>query len=278
MLSVVVVSYNTRRFLHACLSALDEHAPPFASEVIVVDNASTDGSAAMVRKHFPDVRLSVSTHNRWFTGGNNLGIAQARGQWVLLLNPDTVVQADALARLVGFMQAHPSYLGATARLVHADGRIQQTCARVSSLAYLLAEHSLLGWMLPGWRRRLHAAHWYEREGWQRDHDHDVEVVPGSCTLMRRKHIWLNPTLRLYFNEDDLSRRTLPLTARPYRFVADAIIEHHEKSATTHWGATALYFRDMGRYVQQRDGWLAFIVLWLLTRPVLWGMWARRMTR
>lgn len=265
-LSVVIVNYNTRDLLRACLASLQKST--LSPEIIVVDNASSDGSAAMVRAEFPDVRLLGQAKNTWFCGGNNLGIQAAQHELILLLNPDTVVAPDALQKMTSFLAAHPDYAGVTARMVYPDGTVQKTCSRIPTFAYLLLNHTILGMIFSGWKRRLNAHQWYA--DWQRDSDFDVAVIPGSCTLMRRSEIGLNDALWLYFPEDDLARRV----RRPFRFLADAHIEHYEKAATRNWRATQIYFRDMFLYTRQHHGILAMLVLWLLSRPVYWGMWVK----
>lgn len=263
-LSVVIVNYNAREFLRACLQSL-EKSEEAAIEVIVVDNASHDGSAEMIREAFPAVRLLAQAQNTWFCGGNNIGIAAAQGDFVLLLNPDTVLAPDALAQMLTFLKNHPDYAGVTAQLYYPGGEIQRTCARVPSYAYLLLNHSPLGWLLPGWKKRLNTDHLYG--GWNRDSDRDVAAIPGSCTMMRRGEIWLEDRLLLYFPEEDLARRH----SGKCRFIASAKIEHYEKSVTRNWSATRIYFRDLLVYTRIHHGIGAALLLRLLSRPIYWGM-------
>lgn len=267
-LSVVIVNYNARDLLRACLHSL-QASEDVALEIIVVDNASQDGSAQMVRAEFPTVRLLAQTTNTWFCGGNNIGSAAATSDYVLLLNPDTVVAPDALHQMVAFLSSHNDYIGVTAQLIYPNGGIQRTCSRVPTYAYLLANHTPLGALFPRWRAHLNAHHWYE--GWARDVDFDVAAIPGSCTLMRKKDVWLDDDLLLYFPEDDLAARH----QGKCRFLASAKIEHHEKSVTKTWLATTIYFRDLLVYTRKHHGLLATALLWVLSRPLLWGIWLRR---
>ncbi len=262
-LSIVIVSYNTRDDLRGCLESLQAVQP--APEIIVVDNASSDGSADMVRADFPHVRLLAQTRNTWFCGGNNIGIQAASGDYILLLNPDTVVQPGALEHLTAFLDTHPDYTGATAQLRYPDGSRQRTCSRIPTYAYLLLEHTPLGWLFPGGRRKTAARHWYAE--WERDTDQDVEVLPGSCLLLRRG-LQLDSDLLLYFPEDDLARRT---PGAKWRFLADAVIIHKEKSVTRTWRATEIYFRDLLVYTRRHHGAARAALLWLLSHPLLWGM-------
>lgn len=268
-LSVVIVNYNTRELLRACLHALQAQTIASELEIIVVDNASSDGSAAMVASDFPGVRLLAQARNTWFCGGNNLGSAAAQCDWVLLLNPDTEAAPDALEHLLRFAEAHPEYAGVTGRLIYPDGITQQIGSQRPTLADLFLEHTPLGWILPGWRRRRRSTRWYA--DWARDRDHDVEVAPGSCLLLRRSAARLDDALYLYFPEDDLAQRL----KRPFRFVAAARITHHEKAATRSWLATQIYFRDLIVYARRHHGAAWAALLWLATRPLYLAMRLRR---
>jgi GT2 family glycosyltransferase len=263
-LSVVIVNYNTREDLRACLESLRSCRP--MPEVIVVDNDSRDGSADMVRDAFPEVVLLAPGRNTWFCGGNNLGLAAAHGEYALLLNPDTIVPTGVLARMVAFMDTNSDYAGITVQLRYPDGSIQRTCSRVPTYAYLMLNHTLLGWLLRRWRARENARHWYA--DWGRDERRDVEVLPGSCLMMRRETLWLDDTLLLYFPEDDLARR---YAGAKFCYLADAHIIHREKAATRTWTATRVYFRDLMLYTRKHHGTAQAALLWLGSRPLVWGM-------
>jgi GT2 family glycosyltransferase len=264
-LSVVIVNYNTWADLRACLAALEKCAP--RPQVIVVDN---DGSASAIPRVYPWAEYLPQPENRWFCGGNNVGIAAARGEYVLLLNPDTIPQAGALDALVAFMDAHPEYTGATIQLRYPDGAIQRTCSQIPTYSYLLLNHTPLGWLLRSARMRANMRQWYH--GWDRASDRDVAVLPGSCLLMRRAGLCLDDALLLYFPEDDLARR---FAGSKFRFLAGPHIIHREKAATRSWLATQVYFRDLIVYTRKHHGAAQAALLWALSRPLLWGMALRR---
>lgn len=123
-LSIVIVSYNARAHLENCLASLATAPPRTPHEILVVDNASTDGSAAAVRDGWPGVRLIALEQNRGFAAGNNVGIRAAAGTLVLLLNSDTVVPPGAIDALIARLQAHPLAAAAGPRLVDAAGRAE----------------------------------------------------------------------------------------------------------------------------------------------------------
>ena len=121
-LSIVIVNYNTRQLLDDCLaSLLAAEQPAGDMEIIVVDNASSDGSRAMVRDRYPSVRLVVSEVNRGFSAANNLGVAVANGRHILFLNSDTRVAPDALVAPLEYLEQHPDVGALTVRLIYPNG-------------------------------------------------------------------------------------------------------------------------------------------------------------
>lgn len=136
-LSIIIVSFNTRDLLQRCLASVletwdQEHAPG-GMEITVVDNASQDGSADMVRRFFPQVRLIASQENLGFVRANNLALRQARGRYLLLLNPDTQVVGNALTTMIRFLDGHPRAGAVGPRLLYPDGRLQHSAFRFPTL-------------------------------------------------------------------------------------------------------------------------------------------------
>ena len=128
-LSVVIVNYNVVGLLRDCLESLRPDLERLAAEVYVVDNASTDGSADMVASEYPWVRLIRSQHNRGYAAANNLALREARGRYLLLLNPDTKLTSGALVQTVGYMDEHPDIAALGPKLVRADGSLDLACRR-----------------------------------------------------------------------------------------------------------------------------------------------------
>ncbi|MBX7213005.1 MAG: glycosyltransferase family 2 protein [Thermoflexales bacterium] len=188
MLTVHIVNFNTREDLRACLASLHAYAPTReAMRIVVVDNASGDGSADMVASDFPDVTLVRNTTNRGFTGGNNDAIAAARGtlstthagDTALLLNPDTVVPAGALDALLAFLRERPRAGVVGPRLVYGDGTPQSSRRRFPTLATGLFESTWLRGIAP---RRVLAR--YRAEDLPDDAPAEVDWVVGAAMLTR----------------------------------------------------------------------------------------------
>ncbi|HNS20231.1 MAG TPA: glycosyltransferase family 2 protein [Sedimentisphaerales bacterium] len=182
--TVVVVSWNTREILRDCLRSVYENGGAVRCQVIVVDNASADGSAEMVRSEFPEVQLIANADNLGFAAANNQGMAMAGGRYVLLLNSDTVVLDGAIAKTVAFADAHPDVAVVGCRVMNPDRTLQPTCFMYPSLLNMVLSATYLYKLFP--RSRL-----FGRERmtwWQRDDERDVDVVTGCFMLVRREAI------------------------------------------------------------------------------------------
>lgn len=272
-LSIVIVNYDTREDVLACLRALS--CSPEDLQIIVVDNASHDGSAEAVRSEFPQVELLAMTENRWYCGGNNLGLARANGKYVMLLNPDTEVEADSLTHMVDFMEQNPEYDGCTGQMHYPDGVIQQTGSLIPTYPYLLLQHSVLRTLLPSLQKKLWQEHSYEE--WKRETDRDIAVMPGSCYLMRRGTLRLEERFLLYFWEDSFSaRREKAGRGLHFRYLSKTRILHHESSSTRNRFAQRIFFRDLAVYLRLHFGVPAWVLWWLCALPLrLWLEWRPR---
>ncbi|MGB6049148.1 MAG: glycosyltransferase family 2 protein, partial [Flavobacteriales bacterium] len=122
-LSIIVVNYNVKAFLEQCLRTVFEALEGMDGEVFVVDNQSTDGSTGMVRMKFPQVKLIANTENVGFSRANNQAIRESSGEYVLLLNPDTVVGEDVFRKVVDFLDAHPKAGGLGVKMIDGTGRL-----------------------------------------------------------------------------------------------------------------------------------------------------------
>ncbi|HEX3128319.1 MAG TPA: glycosyltransferase family 2 protein, partial [Thermoanaerobaculia bacterium] len=126
-LAVVVVNHNTRDLLRSCLETVRAEAAEDIAEVVVVDNASTDGSPEMVRTGFPEVRVLANRHNPGYGAGANQGIAACRAPYILLLNSDTRLGGGSVAALTDWLDRHPRAAVVGPRLVNPDGTLQSSC-------------------------------------------------------------------------------------------------------------------------------------------------------
>lgn len=204
--SVIIVSYNTRDILRACLESLYTAIGRRAIEVIVVDNASHDASADMVEREFPQALLLRSPTNLGFAAANNLGFKSAQGRYVILLNPDAQVEADAFANAIERMDASPEVGMAGGRLVDGNGRDQPSARRFPSLLNEVLVISGLAARFP--RSRLFGR--FDRTWADPAQPADVDWVPGAFAIMRHDTLRaigpFDERFFLYYEEVDLCRR------------------------------------------------------------------------
>jgi O-antigen biosynthesis protein len=128
-LTVIIVSYNVSSFLDQTLMTVEESAQGIEHEVFVVDNASADDSADMVRRKYPQVKLIENKDNLGFAKANNQALKLAKGRYILLLNPDTVLRADTIPAMIGFLDSHPEAGAAGCKVINPDGSLQLACRR-----------------------------------------------------------------------------------------------------------------------------------------------------
>lgn len=181
-LSIIIVNWNTREITRNCLASLREKIAGVDYEVIVVDNASSDESAAMIRAEFPDVQLIVNAENLGFGRANNQGMRAARGRYFLLLNSDTVVIDDSIQRLASFMESEPRIGVAGCKLLFEDLSLQGSCARFPSIKLALLEDLMLYKFMSRRRQGEVLLNGY----WPHDRTRDVDAVWGAAMLVRRE--------------------------------------------------------------------------------------------
>lgn len=223
--SVIIVNWNVRELLYACVTSL-RRQQGVAFEIFVVDNASSDGSAEMVAKAFPEVTLIANKQNLGFARANNQAIQRARGRVLLLLNPDTVVHEGALAGVVQYLDAHREVGILGGKIVGRDGRVQRSVRRdpdpVSQLLILLKLHAFF----PSWRpfRRYFAA------DIDPDREADIEQIMGAFFAIRGSLVssigLLDEGFFLWFEEVDYCKRARDAGWK-IRYVPSLTI--------THWG-------------------------------------------
>ena len=229
-ISIVIVSRNTRELLRACLRSIGEHGDGYTVETIVVESNSHDGTVAMVRASFPAVILLEPGENTGFARGNNLGITRARGDAVLLLNPDTELTAGALAALHRALFADPAVGVVGPLLRYPDGTIQSSRRRFPTLATALVESTVV----QEWWPDHPALARYYRADMPDDLPQDVDWLVGACLLVRREVFTavglLDERLFLYAEEPEWCWRVRRAGWRVH-FVPEAEVRHHEGTST-----------------------------------------------
>jgi len=276
-LSVVIVNWNTCSYLRQCLESLSEERHGGTQiEVIVVDNASTDGSAQMVRQEFPWVRLVANSGNAGYAKGNNQGISLAEGRYVLLLNPDTVVPKGALGKLTAWMDSHPDVGAVGVRLLNPDGSVQPSCRSFPEPAYLLYESLGLTLLFPH-SRRFGA---YRMTWFGHDREMDVDQPMGSALAIRREAVedvgLLDEQFPIFFNEVDWCYRARQKGWRIV-FTPDVEIVHYGGRSTSQVRLSAIMesHRSLVRFYQKHYRSRMFWTIYVL---VIFSIYAGALAR
>lgn len=243
MLSVLIVNWNTREYLRACLSSLEIACAGLECEIIVVDNASHDGSAEMVSALFPNVQLVASEKNLGFASGNNLAYEKSRGQWIWLLNPDTEVLGDAAQTMIAFLERsaqQPDIRRGAVASALIDARTkkpQKSCRTFPTPSALWAEASLLARKFP----RSRGFGFYKMGWWNYRDERRVEQPMASSFMMRREAIdsiydakvggLFDENFPIFFNDVDLCWR-LNQGGWEIWYVPQAEVLHHGGASTS----------------------------------------------
>ncbi len=264
-LSIVIVSWNVRALLRRCLQSVLAEAKPgpgdgvfqlgdWKVEILVVDNASADGSIEMVRSQFPHVHLIANGENRGFTAANNQGLSRARGRYLLLLNPDTEVVGDALATMIRYVEANAEIGALGAKLLYPDGSIQSSRRRFPTLSTALVESTVV----QEWWKDNRILHRYYMTDTGDDEIQRVDWVVGACLLVRRQAYeqvgGLDEGFFMYSEELDWCRR-IKAAGWEVVYLPTATVMHHEgKSSEQVVPARHIYFQSSKvRYFRKHHG-------------------------
>jgi GT2 family glycosyltransferase len=234
-LSVIIVSYNVKYFVEQCLHAVVKSSAGISCEIFVVDNNSADGSSQMIRERFPMVRLISNSANAGFARANNQAIKIAKGRYVLLLNPDTVVQEDTFEKCLAFMNEHPDVGCLGVKMIDGKGHFLPESKRALPTP-AVAFYKIFGLsaLFPRSRRfgRYHLGYL------DRDSIHDVDVISGAFMLLRNSALkrtgFLDEDFFMYGEDIDLSYRMKLAGFRNVYFPGTTII--HYKGESTRKGS------------------------------------------
>lgn len=223
-LSIIIVAWNIREELVNCLRSIESNRPREDFELIVVDNASSDGTIEAVKNDWPQVITIANSENRGFAAANNQGIKRSKGRYVFFLNPDTLVHPHALDILTDFMDKNPDVGACGPRLLNADGTIQRSVRRFPTFRSALYQYTIfrqIGVFLGQYNRWLMKDFTYDSQA-------EVDQLMGAALLVRRSVIdrigVMDEGFFMYYEEVDLCLRIKKAGWRIV-FTPDAVINH-----------------------------------------------------
>ena len=255
MLSVIIVNYNVKYFLEQCLFSVRKAAEKVTTEVIVVDNDSTDESLAYLRPKFPEVRFIENGANNGFGKACNRGLEEATGEYILFLNPDTIIAEDSFTKCIAFFQSHSQCGAMGVKMIDGGGSFLKESKRAfpSPLTSLFKLAGLAG-LFPKSKlfSRYHLGHL------SRDENHEVDVLAGAFLLTKKEVLQkvgsFDDAFFMYGEDVDLSYRIQKAGYKNYYFSGTTII--HFKGESTKRGSlnyVKMFYQAMITFVQKHYG-------------------------
>ena len=243
-LSIIIINYNTFQLTSNCIQSIQEKLQGLSYEIILVDNASKECDPRLFLEKFPHINLIASKENTGFTGGNNLGLQQAKGEYVLLLNSDTELINNAPKICYDYMQQHPEVGMTTAQLAYPNGRIQHNCRRFRTISWEVMEVVPVYKLLPKGKQEDVMLHHYF------DHQHFAKCdwVWGTYMMFPKKILQQLPGEKLaddffMYCEDVLWCWDLKRLGYEIHFLPEAKVMHVHKGSSSKDKLTGI--RKMG---------------------------------
>jgi GT2 family glycosyltransferase len=245
-LSIVILNYKTRGLLKQCLRGFALLTFPFPIEILVVDNHSGDGSVEMVREQFPRIHLIASDRNGGFSYGMNLGIREAKGTYILLLNTDIILLDEAIVRVVTYMETRSDVGLAAPRLINPDGSVQYSCMEFPAWYIPLLRRTFLG-KLPFAKRALQR---YLMMRMDHGKNQEVDWVLGAAMLISRSVFdtvgLLDERFFLYFEDTDFCWRIWKAGKKVIYFAEAEMVHYHKRESATSPGLRGAFFNYITR--------------------------------
>lgn len=223
-LSIIIVSWNVREGLLRCIRSIEENKPSCTFEVIIVDNASTDGTVDIIQKHFSEISLIINNDNRGFAAANNQALKKSQSKYILFLGPDTIIHPKSLDILVEFMDSNEDAGACGPKLLNGEGTIQRSVRRFPSFRGVLYRHTafrFLGIFKDEYKK------WVMKD-FKHNRQMDVDQVMGSALMMRMSVIEqvgrMDESFFMYYEEVDLCYRIKQAGWRVV-FMPEAVITH-----------------------------------------------------
>ncbi len=275
-LSIVIVTWNSQEFIRNCLDSIFLSQVNFSSEVIVVDNNSSDETAKTVEQLYPQVNLIQNKKNSGYAKGNNQGIEESRGEYILLLNPDTQVLEDSLSLMYRFMEENPNTGALGPKLLNPDKTVQPSCREFPTFSTLIWEFSGLSRLFP---KSPIFGRW--RMGYfDFDRQRETDQPMASCLMLRRAALEdvgiFDEDFAMFFNDVDLCYRIKKGGWKIY-FYPEARVVHHKGGSTRKAKARMIWLSHWAFYKffkKHKTGLANHLLLFLFLIPLILSAWVR----
>jgi len=266
-LSIIIVSWNVKEDIAGCLGSIKENKPREEFEIIAVDNASTDGSVDTIKSDFPDVKIIANSENIGFSAANNQAIRIAKGQYIFLLNPDTIVHPNSLDTLTAFLDDHEDVGACGPKFLAADGQVHFSVGYVPTFRSLLYGRTFLRSL--GIFRRSHKK--LTARNFNFEKTGDVEQLSGAALMIRRAVMeeigLMDENFFMYYEDVDLCLRIRKAGFRIV-YLPDSIITHIGGRSSDQVSARRriMLYRSLFVYFRKHRGKFATGLFGLIFKP------------
>ena len=251
-LTVSIVTHGHKDYLKSCLDSLFKTSQGISMEVYLVVNLAGDGTETFVRKNYPQVEILINERPKGFSENNNLVYRITKSRFFLLLNPDTVIQDDAICILVRFLKEHPEAGACGPKLLYPDGRLQLSCRYFPTVGSVLMRRTPLRWIFPDSR----IARDYTMADWDHNSVREVDWLFGACLMLRRSTLdtvgLLDENIYMFCEDIDLCYRIKKAGWKIY-YVPQAVVQHDLDDASYNrfiGSHRFLHYRSMLRYLKK----------------------------
>lgn len=253
-LSIIIVSYNSAKFIESCIDSIINSGCLFNREIIIVDNFSADVTANIVRFKYPEVRLIQNCTNIGFARANNQGAKIARGRYILFLNPDTVVQENAFQRMINFMEQKPNAGILGPKLLYPDGSLQFSCRHFYNLRAILLRRTVIGKIFSN--NKL--LHYHLMSNWDHNQIREVDWVLGACLMVRREVLeevgYFDDKYKIYFEDVDLCYRVKKAGYKIFYYPEAIVIHHHQRESAKKFSIKTIWHIQSAIRFSNKFGW------------------------
>ena len=270
-LSVIIVNYNVKYFLEQCLNSLEQAAKGISHEVIVVDNASTDASTEYITARFPNVKWMACKENNGFSKGNNIAFAQAKGEYLLMLNPDTIVTKEAIEGCVSFMDSHADAGACGVYMLRTDGSFAPESRRALPTPFVaFCKMSGLSRLFPKSRKFGR----YYMQYLDKNKVNPIEIISGAYMMLRHSTInetgALDENFFMYGEDIDLSYRILKQGYTNYFLPVKILHYKGESTNKSSYRYVHTFYRAMQLFFKKHYSHYSFLV----SLPITLAIWSR----